>query len=60
MLAAILITMGFDAKLRVSWEYGVPWVVLISAAYFLRRARRGRIAAATSATGLGAESARGV
>lgn len=57
MLAAILITMGLDAKLRVSWEYGVPWVVLISAAYFLRRARAGRISAATT---LGTESGRGL
>jgi AAT family amino acid transporter len=35
MLAAILITMGLDADYRMSWEVGVPWMVLISAAYFL-------------------------
>jgi len=40
MLAAILVTMGFDPNLYVSWVYGIPWIVLISAAYFLWRARR--------------------
>ena len=39
MLAAILVTMGFDPKLRLSWVYGVPWLILISAAYFIWRAR---------------------
>jgi len=40
MLAAILVTMGFDPNLYVSWVYGIPWLVLISAGYFLWRARR--------------------
>ncbi len=40
LLAAILITMGLDTKFfYVSWLLGVPWVLLISAAYFLWRAR---------------------
>jgi L-asparagine transporter-like permease len=39
MLAGILVTMGLDSTLYVSWVYGVPWVVLISLAYFVRRAR---------------------
>jgi L-asparagine transporter-like permease len=39
MLAAILVSMGLDANLYVSWLYGVPWLILISAAYFLWRAR---------------------
>ena len=38
-LAAILVSMGLDADLRVSWSYGVPWLILISTAYFLWRAR---------------------
>ena len=38
MLAAILVTMGLDANLYVSWVYGVPWLILISAAYFVWRA----------------------
>jgi L-asparagine transporter-like permease len=41
MLAAILVTMGLDSSLYVSWLYGVPWLILISAAYFARRARSG-------------------
>ncbi|MBS0577702.1 MAG: amino acid permease [Proteobacteria bacterium] len=50
MLAAILVTMGLDANLYVSWVYGVPWLVLISAAYFIwrgsQRAQPGAAAAA--------------
>jgi amino acid transporter, AAT family len=38
LLAAILVTMGLDKKFYyLSWVMGVPWVVLISAAYFLWR-----------------------
>ena len=44
LLAAILVTMGFDSHLRLSWVYGVPWLVLVSAAYFLWRARQRRVA----------------
>jgi AAT family amino acid transporter len=40
MLAAILITMGLDTNLYVSWLYGVPWIILISAAYFIWKARQ--------------------
>lgn len=39
MLAGILVTMGLDPTLRVSWLYGVPWVVLVSLAYCVRRVR---------------------
>ncbi|HEY6514543.1 MAG TPA: amino acid permease [Steroidobacteraceae bacterium] len=39
MLAGILVTMGLDPTFDVSWLYGVPWVALISLAYFVRRAR---------------------
>lgn len=38
MLAGILVTMGLDPTLYVSWVYGVPWLVFISVAYFVRRA----------------------
>jgi len=41
MLGAILVSMGLDSTLYVSWLYGVPWLVLISAAYFLWRAGQG-------------------
>lgn len=42
MLAGILMTMGLDPTFDVSWLYGVPWVALISLAYFVRRARQPR------------------
>jgi hypothetical protein len=32
--------MGLDPNLYVSWVYGVPWIVLISGAYFVWKARR--------------------
>ena len=35
MLAAVLITMGLSSDYNVSWEFGIPWMLLISAAYFL-------------------------
>lgn len=38
LLAAILVTMGLDANLYVSWVYGVPWLILISGAYFVWKA----------------------
>jgi AAT family amino acid transporter len=39
LLAAVLVTMGFDSHLQVSWLYGVPWMALISLVYFARRGR---------------------
>lgn len=39
LLGAILITMGFMPTLDLSWVYGVPWVIGISIAYFVWRAR---------------------
>lgn len=50
MLAGILVTMGLDPTLRVSWLYGVPWLALVSLAYFVRRAQL-RPAAASSIHG---------
>jgi L-asparagine transporter-like permease len=35
LLAAILVTMGIDPNFRVSWEFGVPWLALVSGAYFV-------------------------
>jgi L-asparagine transporter-like permease len=55
MLAGILVTMGLDPTLYVSWVYGVPWVVLISLAYFVRRAQRRTAAAGPSDGGVGHE-----
>jgi AAT family amino acid transporter len=48
MLAGILITMGLDSNLYVSWVYGVPWIVLLSVAYLFWKARN-RPQAATTA-----------
>jgi AAT family amino acid transporter len=42
LLAAILVTMGLDKGVwRISWIVGVPWLVLISVAYFVTRRRAG-------------------
>ena len=49
MLAAILITMGFTPALDWSWVCGVPWLLAISTAYFVWRARnRARTAGAAA------------
>lgn len=41
LLAAILITMGLDTDFwNISWIVGVPWLALLSAAYFLWKRRR--------------------
>jgi len=43
MLSAILITMGLDRQVfYVSWVVGVPWVILVSIAYVIWKARRNR------------------
>lgn len=51
MLVAILVTMGLDTYFYVSWLLGVPWVLLISALYFLWRARARRATAPRAALG---------
>jgi L-asparagine transporter-like permease len=43
LLAALLITMGLDTAFwNVSWIVGVPWLALLSAAYFIGKARASR------------------
>ena len=46
LLTAILITMGLDTEFwNISWIVGVPWLVLISAAYFFwKRINSARLA----------------
>jgi AAT family amino acid transporter len=42
LLLAILATMGMAREWRISWIVGVPWLALLSAAYFaVKRARGG-------------------
>lgn len=56
MLVGVLITMGLDPTFDVSWLYGVPWVAVISVAYFVRRAR---LRAADRRVGHGATTPQG-
>jgi AAT family amino acid transporter len=51
LLAAILVTMGLDkAYWNLSWIVGVPWLGLLTVAYFIWRARnRARIVASVAA-----------
>jgi L-asparagine transporter-like permease len=46
LLCAVLVSMGLDKDTwRISWIVGVPWLALISATYFIVKARGGVIAA---------------
>ena len=40
------LVMGLDSNLYVSWLYGVPWLILISAAYFIWKLRHPAVAPA--------------
>ena len=41
LLVAVLVTMGIASEWRISWLVGIPWLALLSAAYFIvKRARR--------------------
>ncbi len=43
LLCAVLVTMGLDKETwRISWIVGVPWLALISAMYFILKARSSR------------------
>jgi L-asparagine transporter-like permease len=35
LLAALLVTMGLDKDWNISWMVGVPWLLLVTAAYFI-------------------------
>ena len=38
LLTAILVTMGLDAEFwNISWIVGIPWLGVLTAAYFIRR-----------------------
>jgi L-asparagine transporter-like permease len=55
LLCAVLITMGLDKETwRISWIVGVPWLALISLAYFVLKFRRGAaLPAAAKQSGAG-------
>jgi L-asparagine transporter-like permease len=41
LLAAVLVTMGLDTEFwRISWIVGVPWLILVSIAYCVWKAKR--------------------
>ncbi len=40
LLGAVLVTMGLDPAWNISWLVGVPWLVLLSLAYFIWKSRR--------------------
>ena len=42
LLGALVITMGLDPAWNLSWIVGVPWLVLITAVYFVWKMRRKR------------------
>jgi L-asparagine transporter-like permease len=48
MIGAVLVTMGLDKDWRLSWIAGVPWLLGLTVAFFIRRAleRRARPPAA--------------
>jgi hypothetical protein len=44
--------MGLDKETwRISWIVGVPWLALVSVAYFILKARRGLAASVAEETG---------
>jgi L-asparagine transporter-like permease len=46
LLAALLITMGLDKDWNLSWIVGVPWLLLLTGAYFVWKLRNRRLAEA--------------
>ena len=41
IIAGVLVTMGLDADWRLSWIAGVPWLGILTLAYFIRRSATG-------------------
>jgi len=42
LLTALLVTMAISKDWRISWICGVPWLGVLTVAYFIWKARRGR------------------
>ena len=51
LVGAVLVTMGLDPDWRLSWIVGVPWLLVLTAAYFARKAVRERGAAVAAVKG---------
>src|SRR5579863_9694429 len=50
LLCAVLVTMGLDKETwQISWQVGVPWLLLLSVGYFFMKARRARRGGAAAA-----------
>jgi amino acid transporter, AAT family len=43
LLSAVLITMGLVSDWNISWIVGIPWLALLTVAYFIRKARRAKV-----------------
>ena len=53
MFVAILVSMGLDTEFwNISWIVGIPWLLLISAAYFISKRRRSSEPAAQQSAAL--------
>ncbi len=37
LMAALLVTMGLDADWNLSWKVGIPWLILLTLAYFVQK-----------------------
>jgi amino acid transporter, AAT family len=64
LLCALLVTMGLDKETwRISWIVGIPWLALVSLAYFILKARgalaSSRVNAPPTAAGATAPKERG-
>ena len=40
LVGAVLVTMGLDPDWRLSWIVGAPWLLVLTAAYFVWKAVR--------------------
>ncbi len=50
LLAGVLATLGLDKDWRLSWQVGVPWLALLTIAYFIARPRPASAPALTQET----------
>jgi len=48
LLTALVVTMGLDSDWNLSWKVGLPWLILLSLAYFFWKAATRRRAGAAA------------